>query len=376
MRWWRCCLMSAPGRKSWPDKELHSTCCTALPRESPATGQQPSPALCTTRSLLCHRRSARRCVPPAAMWMLPLTRCAPETAAPPSCMRAELTRAHVADASAPAGATGVAAALLACWCGSQAHVISQRPRAALALSSALASFSKARAWHQAAQVADTLAAVAAHEPYRLASHSPGAQALRDAALAALGPTIPGDAAADAVATGVACTQALTLALDGRSSGEEPLYGAALSAVLPALAASPALQTTGAVGTQLLGRWRRCMRRAGWMGRPAMFGCPTSWPGPRPAHLPCRWHHRHSGMSTRPGCASRRASPPSLGLCPAKTSLPPGLLTHGWHSCCAPWPPTPQAGRHASWLTTQQLPPTRRQRRWTLPWLQPPRAVAN
>jgi hypothetical protein len=159
---------------------------------------------------------------------------------------------QVADASAPTGATGVAASLLACWCGSQAHVIAQRPRAAHALSSALASLSKARAWHQAAQVADTLAAVAAHEPYRIASHSQGAQALRDAALAALSSTTTSDtaaaAAADAVATGVACTQALTLALDGRSGGEEPLYSAALSAVLPALASSPALHTVGAVGT--------------------------------------------------------------------------------------------------------------------------------
>ena len=292
MRWWRCCLMSAPGRKSWPDLALHSTCCTALPRENPATGQQPSPALCTTRSLLCHRRSARRCVPPAAMWMLPLTWCAPETAAPPSCMRAELTRAHVtsaqvADASAPAGATGVAAALLACWCGSQAHVISQRPRAAHALSSALASSSKARAWHQAAQVADTLAAVAAHEPYRLASHSPGAQALRDAALAALGPTIPGDAAADAVATGVACTQALTLALDGRSSGEEPLYGAALSAVLPALAASPALQTTGAVGTAAARAVAALHEAGGLDGEARNVWLPLllAWAAPRTSAMP-------------------------------------------------------------------------------------------
>ena len=189
--------------------------------------------------------------------------------------------------SVPQGATGVAAALLACWCGSQAHIIAQRPHAAHALSSALASLSKARLWHQAAQVADTLAAVAAHEPYRIASHSQGAQALRDAALAALGSNASGDEAADAVATGVACTQALTLALDGRSGDEEPLYGAALSAVLPALAASPALHAVGAVGTAAAWAVGALHEAGGLDGEARSVWLPLllTWAAPRTSALP-------------------------------------------------------------------------------------------
>ena len=142
--------------------------------------------------------------------------------------------------NAPATA---AAAFLRVWtCAPHGTaLIGRHSQAPAALTAGLRSFSSASRWDAADDVASALAALAAHSPTRVGSHTPAHGALRDAAISALAlSTMSVDTNQAARNAAAACLSALAAAMPAGVGADS--VPAALRKVLSAVAASPGAVT--------------------------------------------------------------------------------------------------------------------------------------